>query len=124
MNFLASLLKQKCPKCRQGNLFVFPTYKISKLVKMHKNCPSCGLLYEKEPSFFYGALYISYALQVAIFTTVIVATKVLYPDAELSWYIASIISASLLLSPFILRLSRSIWIHMFVSYDSKYLKGE
>jgi hypothetical protein len=32
---------------------------------MHDNCSHCGLKYQIEPSFFYGAMYVSYGLNVA-----------------------------------------------------------
>ncbi len=87
---------------------------------MHDHCPRCGQRYEIEPSFFMGAMYVSYALQVAIFITVFVAVNVLTTDAEVYVYISSIAVATLLLIPVVLRLSRSIWIHLFVKYDPSY----
>jgi hypothetical protein len=32
---------------------------------MHEKCSHCGLIYQIEPSFFYGAMYVSYGLNVA-----------------------------------------------------------
>lgn len=89
---------------------------------MPDKCPHCGQRYELEPSFFYGALYVSYALQVAIFATVSVAVSVLAPEAPTSWYLIGVAGAALILFPLVIRLSRSIWIHFFVKYDSDYNK--
>ena len=33
---------------------------------MHDHCRSCGFKYKIEPSFFFGAMYVSYAVNVAI----------------------------------------------------------
>jgi hypothetical protein len=33
---------------------------------MKENCSHCGLRYQIEPSFFYGAMYVSYGLNVAL----------------------------------------------------------
>ena len=33
---------------------------------MHDRCPSCGLLFTREPGYFLGAMYISYGLGIAM----------------------------------------------------------
>lgn len=84
---------------------------------INQKCKCCGQSFNLEPSFYDGALYVSYALQVALFVSVVVAYKVLYPDAPSSWYIATLAILVVCLLPVILRLSKSIWIHFFVKYD-------
>ncbi|MFZ5972563.1 MAG: DUF983 domain-containing protein [Bacteroidota bacterium] len=82
---------------------------------MPEKCSHCGLHYEQEPSFFSGAMYVSYALQVALFTTVYVALRVLFnPSMEV--YIFTTIAAAIFLFPVTLRLSRAIYINFFFSY--------
>ena len=66
---LLAALEGKCPRCRKGDMFQYPLYKISKFHKVHDNCPHCGMQYEIEPGFFYGAMYVSYAPSVGIFLT-------------------------------------------------------
>jgi hypothetical protein len=70
----------------------------------------------------YGAMYVSYALKVALITTVGVALSVLHHTAGLSWYIGGVVVSVLVLFPVVFRLSRAIWIHFFVKYDPQ--KGE
>lgn len=111
---LYSMLYHKCPQCHEGNLFTSNAYG-KDFISMPKACDCCGLHYEKEPSFFSGAMYVSYALQVALITTVYVALRVLVnPQAEV--YIYASIAASLALFPVTLRLSRAIYINFFVGY--------
>ncbi len=86
---------------------------------MHESCSVCNQPYVLEPSFYDGAMYVSYAIQVALFVTVFVAIQVLYPDADIAWYIGGVIALVIILYPIIFRLSRSVWIHFFVSYDKK-----
>jgi hypothetical protein len=31
---------------------------------MHERCPACGLKFEREPGYFLGAMYFSYALSI------------------------------------------------------------
>ncbi len=84
-------------------------------MKMPAKCSHCGLHYEQEPSFFSGAMYVSYALQVALFTTVYVALRVLF-NPSMEAYIFTTIAAAIFLFPVTLRLSRAIYINFFFSY--------
>jgi phosphate starvation-inducible membrane PsiE len=86
-------------------------------MSMPEKCDQCGLRYEQEPSFFSGAMYVSYALQVALFTTVYVALRVLF-NPEMETYMYAIIGAAIIFFPITLRLSRSIYINFFVSYKA------
>ena len=61
-------------------------------------------------------IYLRYALQVALFTTVFVALRVLF-NPEMEVYMYSIMGAAILLLPLTLRLSRAIYINIFYSYD-------
>lgn len=117
MQLLKNILSQRCPKCRKGHLFKSAAYNLKHFAEMPEKCQCCGQSYHLEPSFFYGALYVSYALQVALFTTVAVAITVLFPEASTSTYIISVAAAGLIIFPLIFRISRTIWIHFFVRYD-------
>jgi hypothetical protein len=86
-------------------------------MEMHDACGKCGQRYHLEPSFYSGAMYVSHALQVALLTTVYVALRVLFNPESENVYIISTIAAAVLLLPVNLRLSRSIYINFFVSYN-------
>lgn len=72
-----------------------------------------------EPSFFFGAMYVNYAIAVALFVAVFIISKVFLQQTILTSFIAVVV-VSLLLTPFTLRLSRIIWINLFVHYNKKY----
>lgn len=74
-----------------------------------------------EPSFFFGAMFINYALSVAIGIATFIVTYVLF-KFTINQSFVSIILALILCTPMSLRLARLIWIHIFVSYDKKYDK--
>lgn len=118
---LYSILKNKCPKCHEGDFF---KYKInlhpSKISSIHDNCSNCGQKYLLEPSFYYGAMYVSYALTIAISVAAFIISKVFIGTTLLQSF-AVIVVALLVLSPVVLRLSRIIWINLFVGYDKKSL---
>ena len=71
-----------------------------------------------EPSFFYGAMYINYGITVAIAVIVFVISKIGFELNLLQSFIYVLISL-LLLAPLNLRLSRILWINIFVSYSDK-----
>ena len=116
---LYSISKSKCPKCQEGEFFKYKfSFNPSKITKIHNNCSNCNLKYMLEPSFFYGAMYINYGFSVALFVGVFIISKLIIGLSILQSFIA-IIVVSLLLSPLTLRLSRIIWINIFVSFKEK-----
>ena len=114
---LYSIFRMKCPRCHQGNLFETKNpYNFSEIDKMPDNCPNCNQKYWIEPGFYYDAMYISYALTVALSVAVFVAMIVLW-EFDIMWYLGLNFTSILILFPPIFRLSRSIWINIFVKTD-------
>jgi rRNA maturation protein Nop10 len=126
-NFITSVLTNKCPRCREGKLFVSNNpYDFSKMTTMNENCPVCGQPTEIEVGFYIGTGYVSYALMVAYFVSTFVAWKVLIgmtfdlDDNRIFYWMFGSIGLVVLLQPIFMRLSRSIWIAMFVSYHKNW----
>lgn len=114
-----SVFTGKCPVCHEGNMYVEPNpYKLNKIYKMHERCSVCHQKFKIEPSFFYGAMYVSYALGVA-FAVATFMTSYFIVGFEVLPSFISIIVILILLGPIIMRLSRNIWINIFLSYDKK-----
>ena len=62
-----SILTGACPVCHEESMYKENNpYKLKHIHDMHERCSNCGTKYQIEPSFFYGAMYVSYALGVAI----------------------------------------------------------
>ncbi|MFD0993309.1 DUF983 domain-containing protein [Tenacibaculum geojense] len=119
-NKLYSILNYKCPRCHEGAFYKHKlSYNPKKVAVIEDNCPNCNLKYMMEPSFFFGAMYVNYALAVALFIAIFIIAKVFLGMSILHSFI-SIVIISLILGPVTLRLSRIIWINIFVSYDEKY----
>ncbi len=88
---------------------------------MQDTCSHCGLRYQIEPSFFYGAMYVSYGLTVAIgVAAFIIANTILGLDLPKSF--VAIIVALIALMPITARLSRNIYINIFVHFDKEAAK--
>lgn len=115
---LYSIIKVKCPRCHDGNMFPPKTlYSFSRFAKMYKNCPCCGQNFEPEPGFYFGAMFISYAFSAAIFLTVWLILISLVDDVSAGMFISTVLIVVLLLLPIIFRLSRAIWINIFIRYE-------
>jgi uncharacterized protein (DUF983 family) len=119
---LYSIFKSKCPKCNEGKFFVSHPYDLSKVGDIHENCDKCGLKYEREIGFYYGAMYVAYALGVALFVTFWVSFNLFFENISLAWQIGSIIVGTIVLSPYIYALSKIIWANLFIKYDKDAIK--
>jgi hypothetical protein len=121
-NYFMSLLGNKCARCRRGKLFVNPLgLSLGRNMEMPKNCPVCGQPTELEVGFYYGTGYVSYALTVAISVASFIAFWVLYgvsiDDNSLFIWLGLNIALLILLMPWLMRLSRTLWLSFFVKYD-------
>lgn len=103
-----SAIDGKCPRCRKGDMFNAPLFSF-KSRKMKSHCPHCGLKFEKEPGYFYVAMYVSYAFVVAELVTACVATYIFTHNLESPWlYLTVAILAAFIMAPFNYRYSRVV----------------
>ena len=86
---------------------------------MPTHCDSCGLVFNKEPGFFYGSMYVGYGISIAYLTTIYVVMWLLLGEFELSVYFILAIGSLFSLTPVIFRFSRSVWLSLFEKYDSE-----
>lgn len=85
-----------------------------------RRCPHCGFRFEIEPGFFYVAMFVSYAINVAIMVTASAATYVLTHSLNPWLYIAATLVPAFLLAPLTFRYSRIIllyWLTPGVHFD-------
>lgn len=116
---LYSIFKMKCPRCHEGDFFVAHPYNLRKAGDIHENCPKCDLKYSKEPGFYYGAMYVSYALGVALFVTLWVSFNLFFENVNVGLQIFIICAASILLAPYFYALSKIIWANLFIRFDKE-----
>lgn len=88
---------------------------------MHERCSHCHTKYKIEPSFFYGAMYVSYAVGIAFAVAAFVISFLLLGATLLQTFL-SIIGTLVVFLPVIIRLSRNIWINLFMHYDPAILR--
>ena len=124
---LYAILDHKCPRCRQGDIYKYSlTEKPQKFTETRKSCPHCELIYEREPGFFFGAMYVSYAFTMAVLLGTAFILYNFFGDPELVVYITAVPAMVIILLPVIFRYSRTLFLHGFggVSYDEKYAGEE
>lgn len=110
-----SIIHSKCPRCHKGDIFVSKNpYKKLAFRKIHDRCNVCGQPYEPEPGFFQGAMYVSYAVTVAICFVIGGILLLTNLSGEAILIILGIILIILL--PVNFRVSRLIWMNMFITY--------
>ncbi|WP_306014556.1 MULTISPECIES: DUF983 domain-containing protein [unclassified Allomuricauda] len=113
MKKVISILKCKCPKCKKGNIFKDSKSRIPfKIPDMNKRCPQCDYKFERETGFFFGAMFVSYALAAGQMIVSLVLFWYLIGLTPINVFIVIAIIA-ILLGSFNFRLSRAIWIYIF-----------
>jgi uncharacterized protein (DUF983 family) len=111
---LRSIVRQVCPRCREGA--IFRTSLLRGYLSMHEKCPVCGLQYEREPGYFLGALYFSYALSIPPGLAI-----VLLLWRSTGWRFDTVMLAAFVcylpLVPVVTRWARVLWIYVDRHFD-------
>ena len=82
---------------------------------MNRECAVCGALFEPEPGFYYGAMFVSYAFTVAIFVMISVILYFFFHPPEEA-YLITILATAALLTPLSFRYSRVLFLYWFGGY--------
>ena len=112
-----SLFTNTCPRCHKGKVFESKNpYNYKRGLKMKEACSCCELKYEREPGFFFGAMYVSYALTSGLFIVFFLADA-MWLHLE-TWVLLTLIVGSIIaLFPVTFRWGRLIWMNFFTRYD-------
>jgi uncharacterized protein (DUF983 family) len=116
-SLLTAILTAKCPRCREGKMFISRNLYSRQFADMHPQCPCCGQTFEPEPGFYYGAMYVSFGFSTGIFLAVMVALNFLVDEITMAMVLISVLLVVVGLLPVTYRLSRAIWIHIFIRYE-------
>lgn len=116
-SWLYGILMAKCPRCREGNMFLPGTLYSRKFADMYPKCPCCGQDFEPEPGYYYGAMYVSFGFSTAIFLSVLFALSFLVEELTLTMVMVTITVIVVGLLPIMFRLSRATWINIFFRYE-------
>lgn len=113
-----SILKMKCPRCQEGDLFETGSFSFKKSFDMPEKCPECGQKYFLGPGFYYGAMFISYVMT-AFFCLGFVGFCMFVLGFSINGSFALLILILAVLFVWIFRTSRAIWINTNVKYNPK-----
>jgi uncharacterized protein (DUF983 family) len=112
-SFLSALLLGKCPRCRQGDMFIYPATNLFRFNAMHEECPHCGVRLQPEPGFYQGAMYVSYAFTLLMMGLVSVVLYFLAGHPSEWVYIGVVITVMVILIPLNYRYSRILFLYLF-----------
>ena len=118
---LPAILKMKCPNCRKGHMFINKTiFPLNELLKMPEQCEECMQKMELEVGFYYGTGYVSYALSIMFLVAIWIAYWLIfglsYKDNSIFYCLGASIGILILLQPWLMRMSRVLYLYMFVKY--------
>ena len=118
---LPAILNMKCPNCRRGRMFIQPgIFPLKGMMNMPERCEVCGQKMELEVGFYYGTGYVSYGLTVALLSLCFVAYWLTfglsYKDNSIFYALGISVGLVLLLQPWLMRISRVLYLWMFVKY--------
>lgn len=112
MGRLKSLLRGKCPKCEDGSVFSSNgQILLLKSPKMNDNCPSCNHKFMIETGYFFGAMFVSYAL--AVVQAILIFLLMINITTSANMLVLSIAVVMVLMSFVNFRFSRMIWMYLF-----------
>jgi uncharacterized protein (DUF983 family) len=97
------MLQQRCPRCCQGKIYQAG-------FRMHTRCPVCDLLFDREPGYFLGALYISYGMSTVLLLLGLWIGHAWFPDFDLGWLVLVLGVLYLPIVPLMTRYARVLWI--------------
>jgi uncharacterized protein (DUF983 family) len=107
----------RCPKCREGKMFPEGTLFTTQFMKMNARCACCGQSFTPEPGYYFGAMFVSYGINAALFIAVWLGMYLFMETVSLTAMIIALLIVIFGLLPVTFRLSRVLWIYIFVKYQ-------
>jgi uncharacterized protein (DUF983 family) len=128
-NLVLSILQNKCPRCRRGELYkTHNPYNLKSFMRMHERCPVCGQPLDMEPGFYYGTNMVSYTLAVLLSAFTFIAWWIIigfsFQDNRFFWWMGVNAFLLIALQPPLMRLSRTVWLAFFVPYSPNWYQGD
>jgi uncharacterized protein (DUF983 family) len=95
-------IRLRCPRCGRTRIF-------RRWFSMHERCHACGFVYEREPGYFIGAIYVNYALTVAVVLSTVLGLD-LTVGLSLTQQLALGVPLAVLLPLAFFPYARSLWL--------------
>ena len=114
---LYSIIYLKCPRCHRGKFLQNPVYDMSTITRVRSNCEECHLNFKIEPSFYYGSMYVSYAVNVAIMVAISGCFFIFSDEFSFLKTFITFVVVIVLGAPYINAVSKILWANLFLKYD-------
>lgn len=89
-------------------------YHLNNMGKMYKTCAHCGQRFEPETGFYYGAMYLSYAI--GVFSSLILFSIFNFLFGIVyTWSFVLVAVIWVGSSPYLFRFSRVLWLSLYVN---------
>lgn len=116
---LPAMLKEKCPGCRNGNVFVNTSIlPLKDCLKTVDHCPVCRQKIKVENNYGQGMnfvfIFIIYAFNLLWYHPIIGLS---FKDDSIYYYITISTLMVLLLQPWLMRLSRILFLYLVIPYS-------
>lgn len=111
-NWLRGTLTGKCPHCGKGHVFD-PNVRWYQLPVMNEKCSECAYHFDREPGYFLGAMYLSYAFAVLEGIIAFVLAVLFLPDLNVAWQILLVLGTIFVFGKKNYKMSRILYIHIF-----------
>lgn len=128
-SFLNSLLHLKCPRCREGKLFINKSvFPLRQLTAMKEHCPKCGQPSHPKPNFYFGARYVNYiflfviALIIGILFALLKGFSI--HDNSVFLYFTLTIIFLICIQPWEVRIAWILYLWLHVPYDPNWKNNE
>jgi len=123
--YLESVLACRCPRCREGKLFVYSVgWRFRKNMQMYERCPVCSQPTDIEVGFYYGTGYVSYLLGLVLtgisFITWLLIVGFSFGDSRFFVWLGLNSVLLIVIQPWLMRFSRALWLSFFVGYDPEW----
>lgn len=118
---LPGLFGEKCPKCRKGNIFlqksVFP---LSTCLRVAENCDRCGQKIKVENNYGQGMNFV-FVVAVFIVTFLLyhIFLGITFRNNSVFFALGISVALSLLLQPWLMRLSRVLFLYLVIPFDKE-----
>ncbi len=127
-NLLWSIITMRCPRCRRGGMFTnknpYKKLSLAYMLDMPNACPVCKQKFDLEPGFWYGTGFVSYGLAVLISAFTFIAwwlvVGISMNDNRVVYWLVFNAGLILLIQPWLMQMSRSIYIYFFIRYNENY----
>ena len=110
------LLQNKCPVCRKGKVYQKGLLGSFRHLEMNESCPSCKTSFTKDPGFYWGSMYVSYAFATAEAAAGYTICRLLGTEKFDTVNLFAAVGAILICSPFNYRMARLVWLYIFPNH--------